>query len=355
MNEVVSLHTQKLREPAASAYLQLLAKAIRGARLSKTFPDRRQLDATLQALQGQAHQGLYDGIYVDSRAGLPNMASLTRVLTDKSVGAQSLQGYDDQSSLDARAGQAEVYDRLARKRRYYELLARLDVAPVDEHRVLLRRHEPAASRASFRVELTKLAGTGEYVRVVIELTQTAGLWSHKLVELDERGEVAEGTEALRSMVYRFATYDAETLFIRLHELEGVQVERVQRGIIGPVLYCVPDDGGRVQVAEPPNNAMTELWQAWSASAESNTSHIVAGFATDIAAGDVREEKSNDPLSPLLASAIREQEQARYRILRERHPFAVYKDRKFVASPDLVPWVKRLCDAAGTKNIVYPLR
>lgn len=356
MADLVALHTQRLVEPAASTYLDVLARAIGGARLNNSFPDRRRLEATLRALGAELHHGLYDGIFIDSRSGLPNMASLTRVLTDKSVGIEALGRLADQVTLDARASEAEVFDRMARQRRYYEALSRMHLAPVDEHRVLLRRHDPGQSTASFRVELTKIAAPGTYLHVIIELTQTSGLWSHRLIQLDPNGEVAEGTQALRSLVYRFATLDAETLFIRLHELEGVAVERVQRGIIGPALFCLPTPEKLLMVAEPQTDPLTSAWADWLESEPAiRTPHIAISFATDIAAIDVRDERSNDPLSPLLASDIREREQARYTILRQRFPFRVFKDRKFVASPELVPAVSAMCAAAGTKNIVYPLR
>jgi hypothetical protein len=356
MGELVTLHTQRLVEPAASTYLGLLSGAIRAGRLNNGFPDRRRLEGTLRALGAPVHQGLYDGIFVDSRSGLPNMASLTRVLTDKSVGIEALDRLEDQSTLDARSSEAEVFQRMAKRRRYYEALSGMHLAPVDEHRVLLRRHEPGESRASFRVELTKIAGTGEYLHVVIELTQTSGLWSHRLIGLDPNGEVAEGTQALRSLVYRFATLDAETLFIRLHELEGVAVERVQRGIVGPALFCIPTPERLLIVAEPPVNPLTSAWADWlESSPELRTPMMAISFATDIAATDVRDERSNDPLSSLFSSDLREQEHARYSILRQRHPFRVYKDRKFVVSPELVPFVSDMCTEAGTKNIVYPLR
>lgn len=355
--DLVALHTQHLLEPVASTYLDLLRRSIRTARLNKTFPERRELDGTFVALGEQAHQGLYDGIYVDSRWGLPNMASFTRPITDKAVGAQSLQTYESQAALDAKRGTAEVFDRLAAKRRYYERLQKLALAPVDDHRVLLRRHEPKQARASFRVELTKLGGSGAYIRVVIELTQTSSVWSHKLVDLDTHGEVASGTEALRGMVYRFAAYDAETLFIRLHELEGVHVERVQRGIIGPVRFVVPDPSrpdGVLGVAQPRADLTSEVWQAARAEHEGQPL-LLSSFASDVAALDVREEKSNDPLSPLLRDGIRDNERARYTTLRERYPFRVYKDRKFVVSAALRPGIQDVCSAAGCKNLIYPLR
>ncbi|MGH1342059.1 MAG: hypothetical protein ACRBN8_10935 [Nannocystales bacterium] len=351
---LVALHTQHLLEPVSSTYLGMLGRAIRAARLNKTFPERRQLDGTLRALAAQAHHGLYDGVYLDSRSGLPNMASFTRPLADRGVGEKALPGYEGQAALDAKRDEAEVFARMAAKRRYFELLQTLTLAPVDEHRVLLRRHEPESSRASFRVELTKLDGSGAYLRVVIDLTQTASVWSHKLVDLDTKGEVASGTEALRGMVYRFASYDAETLFIRLHELEGVHVERVQRGILGPMRFSIPHEGHNITVLESKPDATDAAWSA-ACKAQDGSPLMLSSFATDVAALDVREEKSNDPLAPLLSEGIRDVERARYMTLRERHPFRVYKDRKFVVSPPLVDGVRTACAAAGCKNLVYPLR
>lgn len=346
MAELVALHTQALTGAPAMRYLEVLRKTVRAARLSKQFPDRRALEGTLRSLAAGLQHELYDTVFVDARSGLPNMASLTRVLADQGVARDALPHMKTQADLDARRDQAEVYERLARKRPYFEGLLETTLLPVDEHRVLLRRHEPAQARASFRVELSKLGGDGTYLQVVIELTQTSGLWSHKLVQLDHRGEVAEGTEALRGMVYRFATFDSEALFLRLHELDGVTVERVARGVIGPLLWRMDD-------ASPLEASASALRDAVAAAGDGPA--IVGGFATDVAAIDVRDEKSNDPLSPLMRTTIKNQEMARYVAARERFPFRVYKDRKFVASQELAAAVRTLCDGAGTKNIVYPLR
>jgi len=355
MSELVALHTQALREPVATQYLRGLAKALAAARINKSFPDRRGLEGTLKALELESHLGLYDSIYVDSRAGLPNMASLTRVLSDRTVGRDALATMEDGATLEARRGEAEVFERLARKRRYFELLGKLELAPVDSHRVLLRRHEPEQSRASFRVELTKVVSSGCYVRVVIELVQAASIWAHKLVEVDAHGEVAAGTDALRGMVYRLANFDAETLIVRMHELEGVHVERVQRGIVGPVLWAIPTDDGLCRVLEPAADALGAAWHGYLTSTRVTAPQFVVAFASDTAAGDVPVEASNDPLVPLLGSQITETERARYGLLRQRHPFRVYKDRKFVVTDAVRPLVEQLCRSAGTKNLVYPLR
>lgn len=347
MNQLVALHTQRLLGPVATAYLDGLAGALRAARLNTSFPDRRRLTGTLRALGGSCHRGLYDSIYIDARSGLPNLASFTRVLTDRDVAARG-----DIEGVGRGARDAAFARRMDLKRAYYADLARLEVAPVDEHRVLLRRHEPARGRASFRIELTKLDVSGTYLRVGIDLNQESGMWAHGLVDVTPDGEVVKGTDVLRSMVYRLARFDAETLFLRLHELDGVTVERVQRGVIGPVLFAIRTDDAIVGNLEPADDA---LGRAFVGARGQDDLDLVVQFATDLAAVDIREERSNDPLVGLFSDGIRQEERSRYRALREAHPFRVYKDRKFVVTSAVRPVVEAICADAGTKNLVYQLR
>ena len=357
---IVALHTQALVLPEAGRYLDLLGRALQAARLNDTFPDRRQLQSTVDSLREGLRLGVYGELYVDARAGLPNLASFTRVATDHELAAASLAKLGPRSELEARRGEAEVFARMATKHAYLEALQRLVLAPVDQHRVLLRRHDAASGTAAFRIELTKLDASGVYLRLMIELTQVSSLWQRKAIDLDADGETAAANEAFRATVYRCADLDAETLFVRLHGIEGVRVERVVRGIVGPALFSLPaGDGVMVRrTLEAPDDALGRAWHAWSlgpGAAETVRPELCVAFATDSAAGDIREEKSEDPLSPLLAQRLAPAEAARYRALRERYPFKVFKDRKFVVTPGLKTVVSQVCAAAGTRNIIYDLR
>lgn len=358
---LVALHTQALAPPAADVYLGLLTRALQAARLNNAFPDRRLLQNTIDTLRDALRLGVYGELYVDSRAGLPNLASLTRVRTDQEVAGESLARMGAREQLAARAGEDPVFARLAAKHSYYEKLKPLELAPVDHHRVLLRRHDPQTGTAAFRIELTKLDASGVYLRLLIELTQVASVWRRKVIDLDADGETAAANEAFRSTVYRCAGLDAETLFVRLHGIEGVRVERVSRGVVGPALFSLPSGGDGVQVlrtAEAPDDPLGRAWHAWSlgpGAAETEAPELLVAFATDSAAGDIREERSNDPLSPLLSQRLADAEAARYRSLRERYPFKVFKDRKFVATAGLKAVAAGVCAAAGTKNIIYDLR
>lgn len=356
MNELVALHTQALYEPVTSAYLDLLARSLRTARLNNSFPDRRRLQTSLRAMSAPFHGGLYDRLYVDARTGLPNMASFTRVVSDREVAADALSRMSDAATLESKRGEAEVYERLARKHRYFEALRRLEIAPIDEQRVQLRRHDPATGTAMFRLDLTKLDATGLFIRVTIELTQVASVWRRDVIDLDEAGETAQASLDFHSTIYRYAAYDAESLFLNMHDIEGVSVDRVQRGVVGPALFTVPARQDLVRPMEPAADALTAAWNQWLAEdPPTSAPEMIVSFQSDIAARDVREEKSNDPVSPLFSSAIADAERARYEETRRRYPFKVYKDRKFACTRGAKTVVERVCAAAGTKNLIYQLR
>lgn len=358
MNQLVTLHTQSLRAPVVTAYLDRMSRALRAARLNNTFPDRRRLQGSLDTMKLSMEAGLYDQTYVDSRSGLPNLAAFTRVLTDHEVAEASLRRLSTTAHYEAKRDEAAVYARLLDKRRYLETIVDQPYAPLDEQRVQLRRHDPTTGTAEFRLDLTKLDATGLYVRITIELTQVASAWRRKVIDLDADGESAEANEAFHATVYRNASFDAEHLFIHMHDIEGVSVDRVQRGVVGPVLFSLPDPetSERVVPAEP-NKANPHLAHAWRRWLESATDkpELLATFQTDIAARDIKEERSNDPIEGLLSANIQDSERARYEDTRRRFPFKVFKDRKFVATRGLEPLARAICKAAGTKNLVYRLR
>ena len=357
MNQLVTLHTQALRGPVVPGYLDRLVAALRAARLNNTYPDRRRVQGSLETMKLAMDANIYEQLYVDARAGLPNMASFTRVLTDHEIVEGSLSRMSATSHYEQKRDEAEVYARLLEKRRYLEAIQGKPYAPLDEHRVQLRRHDPTTGTAEFRLDLTKLDATGLYVRITIELTQVASMWRRKVSDLDADGESAAANEAFHATVYRNASYDAEHLFIHMHDIEGVSVDRVQRGVIGPVLFRLPDGASCVVPAEPAqsNQRLAHAWTRWLETATSDAPELVMCFQSDIAARDVREEKSNDPLEDLLSTSIQDSERARYQHTRERFPFKVFKDRKFVVTKGTEVLAQAICKAAGTKNLIYKLR
>ncbi|GEM_PF-815224 len=363
MNELVTLHTQALNGAVVPTYLDLMHRALRGARLNNSFPDRRRLQGSLGTMKLAMAAGQYPQTYVDARSGLPNLASFTRVITDHELAAGSLARLSTTAHYEAKQDEAEVYARLLEKRRYLEAIQGQPFAPLDEHRVQLRRHDPSTGTAEFRLDLTKLDASGLYIRITIELTQVASAWRRKVIDLDADGESAAANEAFHATVYRNASFDAEHLFIHMHDLEGVSVDRVQRGVVGPALFSLPNPErpGECVVPAEPGQASPRLAHAWRRWLETEIGkrgaqpELLLSLQTDIAARDVREEHSNDPVEDLLSTNIQASERARYDDTRRRFPFKVFKDRKFVATRGLEGLARALSEAAGTRNLVYRLR
>lgn len=358
--DLVALHTQALGASAAGPYLDLLDAAVKAARLNAGFPDRKGMSDTFRALNPRTHGGVYDAIFVDARTGLPNMASVVRARTDHELARDNLTRLGDKRTLEARRSEAPVFEEMLRKHAYYEQLVDLAPMRIDERAVVIRRHDPATGTASFRIEVTKLDASGLWIRAMVELAQTSSRWRRKVVDLAADGETAKASEELHSLVYRHAGYEAETLFLQLAELEGVVVERVARGVVGPVLFAVPfaSDSG-VSLARPlelPDDTLGRAWQAWlEGHATFARAELLAGFQTDTAAIDVKNEKSNDPCARLLSAGITDTERPRYEAARAKAGYRVYKDRKFVTTPGTKALAQSICEAAGTKNLIYDVR
>lgn len=330
--KLVSLHTHSLHGPPAIAYLDKLARGLRGARMSKNFADRGPLTRHLSMLAEGLRRGVYQNVFLDARTGLPNMASFTRVATDVEVAREYGLGVGGDE-----------------KRAYREALLAAPIEPIERADAALRRFDAARGASAVRLDLTKLDATGNIIRVKVELTQQ-GKGGRKGVELDVEDKTASARDDLHATIYRHAAFDAETLFLRLNELPGVEVERVERGVIGPAVVQL-DDGRRfpAELDGPLAHAFANFEVAKGAC------ELMLTLQSDFAARDLSEERSNDPLTPLLRDRIEPSERDRYERNRQAQVFKVFKDRKFVATRALLPLAKVICKAAGTKNIIYPLR
>ncbi len=332
---LVALHTLALGGEAALRYAELLTAAVRAGRPGAAFAPRRALDQTLRALALGVEAGLYEQVYVDARSGLPNLASVTRVVTDA-----ELLGTRDASG-EARA-------------RYEALLRRADPLPVDTSRVVLRRVDAATGQVELRFELIKIDGAGHLTKVAVEMTQRDRALARELVDVEPENASARAGDLLRTTVYRYASQEAEVLLGRLHELGDVRVRRVERGVLGPFLFGWREGEARVCPQEAEPSPASALWLDALGRAEGDAPVVLLQLATDRAGTDVKREGSDDPLAPLLAATLPAEEQARYRKLRARHPYRVRKERKFVASRGLVPAIRAWLEQEGARAIVYPL-
>jgi len=325
--------TRCLRDDEESRYVKTVRRILRAARLNNQYPDARALASHVSALAPEIHRGLYPGLDVDLRSGLPSYREWTRAQTDVVISPDQLRQLGDRATLELKAERGPaIHTKQLAKHDYYTDLAKVKLAPLGDMKVALRRLEPEVQRAHFHVVLDKLDATGFFVRYSIDLAQTSDFWTEKVVVLDE--EAARHTETFRSLIYKFTSFDSEFTFVKLATMGGLEVERVVKGIIGP--FCFP----WVRGPEPLKELLSE-------------DGYVAMFALDMAAIDLAADRDNDPFEDLIIERLSPEARQGYEQAREQYGYKVFKDRKFVSSRELQRDLRTLCAEAGTKNIIYP--
>ncbi len=337
MAKVVGYHTQALEPSQGVECLQLMAKTIRAARLRDSFPSAARLRDLLLSLERGLQLGRYKEYLFDARTGLPNLASVTRVATDVEIIGSG--GFPSDPA----------------SRQYARALSALRPIPVDEIETEIRRFDPRAGRVEVRVRVTKLDGSGRFTRITVDFSSTQVSWIRPVLRLDDEGVRVALTGPVETMIYRHAAFDAEMLFVRLSDLDGVDVERVERGLVGPVLFALPGGGGLETLAEPSGDALADGWRHVLQAQAPERPVALGAFQSDIAATDIKAEKSNDPLAPLLRDRLAERPARDHASQREATLFKVYRDCKFVTSRELRAVPESLMRSAGTRNLIYELR
>ncbi|MBI5499946.1 MAG: hypothetical protein HY907_06865 [Deltaproteobacteria bacterium] len=316
-----------------SAYVRRLRETLAAARLGSHYPDGTKLSSHLGVLAPEVHRGLYPGLEVDLRSGLPTYREWTRAQTDVKVAADQLRQLGARAELERKAGgkRGAIHEKQLAKHDYYAAIAEAQLSPLGEMSVALRRSDPETKRAEFHVVLDKLDASGLFVRYSLDFAQTSEAWARPVVLL--QADDARHTEGFRSLIYQFTSYDAEFTFLRLATMGGLAVERVVKGVVGPL--CLPWTKGEAPVRDI-----------------LGADGFVAMFALDMAAVDVPADRDNDPFADLLREKLSPEARAEYDASRQRYGYKVFKDRKFVAPRGVVAGLKGLCEGRGGRNVIY---
>lgn len=319
---------------AERAYVERLTTILRRARLNLYYPDARRLASHLRVLHPEVHRGLYDGVELDLRSGLPTYPEWTRAKTDVEVADEQLATLGTRAALAAKAAgsDAPIHDKQLNKHDYYTEISGRELARLGDMEVRLRRVEHERQTAFFHVVFDKLDKSGLFVRYAIDLAQTSTGWSKPVVRLD--AETAQHTEGFQSLIYKFSSFDAELTFGKLAGLGGLQVERVARGTVGPIYWSAD------QAPEP----LRELF--------AEPDDFVATFGLDMVADDIDADRSNDPLFDAADQGISAEARRAFRTARLKVGCHLFRDRKFVVPRARVAAVRQLCERWGTRNIVY---
>lgn len=332
---IPTIPTTELKGEDVETYVRGLTTVIRRARLNQQYPDPRRLTSHLEVLSPTIHRGLYPTLDIDERSGLPTYREWTRVQTDVGLAEKLLRQLGSEHELRRRAKNSgdPIHAKQLTKHAYYGDLLGRKTAPLGDMQVALRRVDPEEETAHFHVILDKLDASGVFVRYSVDLSQQASVWTRPMVVLDD--ETAHHTDDLKALVYRFSSLDAELTFANLVTTEGLGVERVCKGTIGPVFWSEHSHSS-------PFGSLLDAHEAG----------VVATFALDMASVDVAADRHNDPLEGPMTSRLSDGAQNAYRQAREKIGFHVYKDRKFVVSSELADAIQDFCKAQSTQNIVY---
>lgn len=316
-------------------YIQTLLDILQAARLNNHFPDTRTLSSHIRGLSPGIHRGLFPGLEVDRRSGLPSYKSWVRVQTDVNIASEQLLQFGNREELERKASVRpdSVYGKQLRKYDYYRDLQGSSLALLGGIRVRLRRADPVEGCEHFNVVLDKLDSSGLFVRYTIDLAQSSQGRAEQALYLD--GSTARHSDAFQAFLYKSTTLNAELTFIRLAAVEGLEVEKVVKGVVGPFVF------------------------PWMEGPEMLKKLLAAGgfmamFSLNIAARDLAMDRDNDPIEATIAGQLSARGLNEYERARQGYGYRVFSDRKFVVPKEMAEPLRRFCTGKGTRNIIYSI-
>jgi hypothetical protein len=308
-------------------YCAAASRLILAGRLNHWYPDPFGCAGYLRALAPSMRQGVYDGVQLDLTTGLPTLKDFVTVRVDASIA----EDFISQQESRRAAGRAST-PKVAAKLDYYRRLTSLRLPPLTRLEVRLRRIQKQRGIASFEVVFDKIdPAEMVFVRYTLLLEQEDRSWEGAFLE--RSGDYSRQTAAFREKMEKYTQDDSEIAFLLLGKVEGVRLEEVTRGRIGP------------------------LWSAWAPGpngwgAPSTNGEFILHLPLDRASVDLGEDRDNDPfeniyrdfLSPYTRPLVAEEAL--------KLGYRVHKDRKFACTPGaLEPLTSKLREAR-TQNIIY---
>jgi hypothetical protein len=91
---------------AESDYIENLQLILRRARLNMHYPDARSLAGHIRAMSPKLHQGLYPGVEMNLKSGLPTYKEWTRIQTDVALAPDQLRQLGSRDALAEKAAKS---------------------------------------------------------------------------------------------------------------------------------------------------------------------------------------------------------------------------------------------------------
>jgi hypothetical protein len=291
----------------ADGPIATLRRLLAIARPGLQYPDARGLELRLKLLE------LAGGdVDLDPRSGLPSLRALSSVDADRALARDFLRDHAT---------------RLPERAPYFQALAEAELEPLLHVSVRLMTRAGRTSRVQVIRDLFEPA-SGCLVRFTAVVEQQGD----RQVSF-ERGDLSRASPAFAAAVERCAAGDAELGLLALSEVEGIRVEEVVRGQVGPVTS-----------ARLPRPALL-------APVVSSGTGAILHLALERAGPAVAEDRGLDPFAPLYRDSLSAQARAPVEARREALGYRVVKERRLVCTPEVEGPLRGALSAAGVKLVV----
>jgi len=310
-------------------YVQTVSRLVLAARLNKWYPDPFACSDRLRMLAPSVRGAAYDGATLDLASGLPYLKDVVAVQADRDLAAAFVA--EQESRL---AAGKTLTPRVQAKLEYYRRLLKVSLPPLTSLDVRLRRVFPERGVAAFQVVFDRYDAAGQvFSRYTLLLEQTDGVWGGSLLE--RSGDYTRQTGDFRQLMERCAQDESEILFLLLGKREGVRVEEVTRGRIGPVWspWAPPPPGWF-----PPDPREA----------------FILHCPLDSASVAYEADSDTDPFSSFFKDFLSDISRPMIEEAADTLGYKVHKERKFACTPQALGPLQERLREARTRNVIYTL-
>lgn len=295
----------------AEAYIRSVQQLLELGRLNYCFPDPQRIRDYLCCLNPTA--GFFKGFNISRQSGLPVYQSLFRV--------QLLWEKANSPSASGSASLAPLTDTR--------------ISPLRQTQVELRNREGNIS--FWKVVHDRFDIAEEvFVRYSLLVSSHTPLWKK------------EWDRELASLLQT----EAELSWILISEKMPLQLEEIARGRIGPLRFSGLElaerwgrvqDGGRVQ--DP------QLRDSFNSLFKDSKGYVLE-LSLDKASIHLQQNQDKDPFASLYSESLSPESRTLYNEKVGNLGYKIFKDRKFVCTPELKEPLTKLIQSIGAQSIVY---
>lgn len=328
---------QILKGDQAETYCRLVESLIRGGKPNSFYPSGRGAENLVHLLRPSTNRGLQNEIQVNLRTGLPDEPNIGRVIADKDVCAKILRTHDVES-VHNRVDEASK--RLMNRIEYYKEVEKRELPERFSLDLKLKRTDEKEQTADFIALFERFdPGEGIFTRYTIHLRHQSHRWAKPKIEL--QGDDLRYTEAFRNVISRYSSHEAEFAFILLSDVEGITVEEVSRGRIGPLwMNGVP---------APP--AIEELLAAHPGNAILNFPYEKV-FVPEV---EGKTDENRDPFGRLYRESLGAENKEIADARANNLAYVVHKERKFACTKPILGPLRDVLAKLGKPCVIYPGR